>query len=291
MNEVRAKFFTVIVPVYEDWKVVYENLNLFKNLVCENVDVVFVDNGSEVIPDGRNLLPCRLLICEKEGSYAARNLGIEGSRETTHFIFTDADCKPDGDWLNCLIDASAESPSSVIAGEIVQYSLEKKCNMWSAYDSVFSLDQKHYVQRGCAATANLLIPSRLFTKYGSFPETSFSGGDIQYTTMLTSLGVDLRFCEDAKVYHPIRSNRIDVLRKIKRIVGGQLTRKDTKKRILYFIMNILFIFTQSIKLYFKRKRCSSLRHYFLVQLIIPYLAVIILLEITKFSILGTLERR
>jgi glycosyltransferase involved in cell wall biosynthesis len=291
MSNIINNFYTIVIPVYEDWEMIYKNLNKFKNLVCENVDVVFVDNGSRVVPYDSFLTPCRLLVCEKKGSYSARNVGIRNSNKTSHFIFTDADCTPDADWLTYMIEASLAHPSSMIAGDILLYSKEKKLNVWEAYDSVFSLDQRRYVDNGHAATANLLIPNFLILKYGMFSESSFSGGDVQYTSKLTSHNVDIYFNKDAKIYHPTRADKNNVVKKIRRIVGGQITHQSIKRRILYLIMNILFIFSQSTKLYLRRKRCATIRDYMLVQLLIPYLSIMVFLEIMKIALSGKLERR
>ena len=90
----------VIIPVFND----QSRLNRLLALLSEQTlppslfSVTVVDNGSDspvVLPEG---LPfhCRLMLCSKHGSYAARNVAWPNT-QAPWVAFTDSDCLPDTD--------------------------------------------------------------------------------------------------------------------------------------------------------------------------------------------------
>lgn len=101
-------FFSVIVPVYNDWTALDQCLqSLAQQRDAPEFEVVVVDDESDQLAPAfiRNRdLPCPLTIVRfpHAGIAAARNYGVRISRGTI-LVFTDADCRLD---RNCLAELS-----------------------------------------------------------------------------------------------------------------------------------------------------------------------------------------
>lgn len=213
--------FSIIIPVYNTrpsvLSVLCENL---KSQICTESDtVIFVDNGSvnweslraEIVRRGFQFV--REL---KPGSYSARNAGLR-IVSSSHVIFTDDDCMPSRDWLNAFKKTSAEFPKSMLAG-CVNVSV-RTASFGECYDALTAFDQEENVTRGYSTTANLCVPAEYFSKYGMFDDRLFSGGDVEFTRRLTSLGVGIRYVDKARVSHPART-AFQVLSKVRRVTAG-----------------------------------------------------------------------
>ncbi len=120
-----------------------------------------------------------LVLAENEiqSSYAARNKGIKNA--TGEIIaFTDADCRPQPDWLSQLVAPFSKENVGIVAGEIVALPgkslLEKYAERQELMSQKFLLDHPFcpYGQ-----TANLAIRTEIFTKIGLFRPYLTTGGD------------------------------------------------------------------------------------------------------------------
>lgn len=141
-----------------------------------------------------------------QSSYAARNAGI---RATTSEIlaFTDADCRPQPEWLNSLIAPFINLDVVMVAGEIV--ALPGKTLLEQHADRENTLSQKHTLAHPFCPygqTANLAIRRHAFEKVGLFRPYLTSGGDadICWRILRQNLG-RLEFSPNAVVKHRHRS--------------------------------------------------------------------------------------
>lgn len=217
---------SVIIPVYNDEERLQHCLDALcsQTYPAERREIIVVDNGSDVVPD-EVVASCegaRLVHEAKEGSYAARNRGIE-SASGEILAFTDADCEPSSAWLEhgvkCLF--SAENVG-LVAGrvELVPRAPDQP-TPYEYHDMFTYLDQRSAVEQGhYGATANLFTHRTVMSAVGSFNEELVSGGDKEWGQRVHRHGYELVYCEKALVQHPARDSFWALLSKELRVAGG-----------------------------------------------------------------------
>jgi len=233
--------FSVVIPVYQDWSRVPELLQALSEQAfpAEQFEVLLVDNGSDTLPETCDWPEfVRLLHCPTPGSYAARNAGAAGA-SGRWLLFTDADCRPKRDWLaEMLARLSAEGEETIVAGGIDML-IEGEPTPAAHYDVAMGLPQKRYVSRGYGVTANLAVSRALFERLGGFEDARFSGGDAEFCRRAVSRGAGLVYCESARVVHPARCEMAELVRKVRRVKGGQLRNGPLSRRLAYAVRGLL----------------------------------------------------
>src|SRR5690606_4712895 len=101
------------------------------------------------------------------------------------------------------------------------------------YDLVMGFPQAGYVRRGYGVTANLLVPRGILAEVGGFDEKRYSGGDAELCRRAGRKGARVVFCEKATVVHPARTHMEELVRKVRRVKGGQLASGPLRRRLLY----------------------------------------------------------
>lgn len=193
-----------------------------------NFEVIWVDDASRD-EGGRwlseQLAPgWRLLVHpEARGSYAARNTALSNAAAES-VAFTDADCRPDADWLEHGLAALRSAPR--IAGRI-HLELSPHPTVAERVDAGRFLRQHRYVEEGFAATANLFVQRAVFDRVGGFDEDLISGGDHEFGWRCERAGIPIRYVESVVVNHPARTSLGQLLRKARRVgIGiGQVVRR------------------------------------------------------------------
>lgn len=229
--------FSVIVPIYNDWDKARCLLGRLEQIVeCTpvTVEVILVDNGSDKATIPGNVPSfAKVVHCETPGSYAARNVGRSHSTQRI-LAFTDADCLPAGDWLVAARKYYVPGQTSrrIVAGQIeVVPKHQTSINACEAYDMTIGLAQKHYVSKGYGITANLFVSTELFDELGGFDHARYSGGDADFCKRSTTRNAELLFAPDVVVSHPARATWAEHSRKIRRILGAQLTHGSGMARL------------------------------------------------------------
>ena len=91
------------------------------------------------------------------------------------------------------------------------------------YELSEGFDQEQFVTGAhFAATANLVVPARVFDEVGPFDAALRSGGDLQWGRRLQQAGRTLGFAGDAVVDHPSRPGWRELTRKTIRIANGHV---------------------------------------------------------------------
>ncbi len=181
---------SVIVPVYNGEADLPELLNCLQaqTYPANRVEYLFVDNGSR--DRTQTLLKTAIQEAASSGitlrylqenqiqsSYAARNTGIQAASGEI-FAFTDADCRPQPDWLNSLISPLADSSVGVVVGEIVAMPgktlLEQHAERHNVLSQQHTLKHPFYPY---GQTANLAIRRQVFEQVGLFRPYLNTGGD------------------------------------------------------------------------------------------------------------------
>lgn len=236
-------FFSVVVPVYNQWHLIPSLLErlAYQSLPQTAFEVLLVDNGSDVFDPPRTLPSnVHLHACATPGSYAARNVGIRHSKGEW-LVFTDADCLPKVSWLQSIMTAAVNAKESpvVIAGPIEMVVGGGQLNPYQIYDVVKGIPQRWYVSRGYAATANLAAPATLVRMMRGFDGRLFSGGDADFCRRAARVGASLKYVEAAVVEHPARDSWHAIATKARRIKGAHLTSGTYASRCVWFIRTLL----------------------------------------------------
>jgi GT2 family glycosyltransferase len=213
----------VVVPVYRHWHLAPGLLAALATLrlPAAEVEILLVDNEPDAGPPPLAApANARVLSCAAPGSYAARNAGIAAARGRL-IVFTDADCRPDPDWLAALAAAAAAHEGALLAGP-VRMEAGRAPNRYEAYELLRGIPQERYARLGYAATANLAVPAAVFARIGGFDATRRSGGDAAFCRRAGARGHPLRFVPEAVVAHPARADWAALATKARRVKGGQI---------------------------------------------------------------------
>jgi glycosyltransferase involved in cell wall biosynthesis len=230
--------FSVLVPVFEQWNLVPQLVACLaaQTFPRDRFEIILADNGSSDFAPPP-LLPAnaRIVACPHPGSYAARNAAAaEASGEW--FVFTDADCLPDPEWLKALDAAAVESGElSILVGAVDVRPLNDVPNAYEIYDSIIGIPQERYAGRGYGATANLTTASRMFRRLGGFDSTRLSGGDAEFCRRAVGQGARTVFVPGARVGHPARNSWTMLATKSRRILGGQIATGPLRRRAAFLL--------------------------------------------------------
>lgn len=210
MYELSYPHVSVIIPVYNNAQGISRVLDALQQQTYprERYEIIVIDNGSDdnsvdVIkryPDVRLLFEHRY----KGSPYSARNRGIEQARGDI-LIFLDSTCVPIKSWLQHGIDCMIHNMADLLGGNI-KFHFPPKIKVHHIYESLMTIRVKESIERRQSMIGgNLFIRKQVIDALGKFPEGLRSGGDIRWTSMATSRGFKLVFCECAVVYIKPRS--------------------------------------------------------------------------------------
>ena len=214
---------SVIVPVYNGERTL---LDLLGALVAQTyprdlTEILIIDNNS--VDNTKTILEqwarrgVTYLRCEKQSSYAARNVGI--AHATGEILaFTDADCRPYPDWLQAGIDEFRANPTDRVAG-LVTLPLSSPPRLWEIVDAATYILDAKMAEQGLVATSNLLIRRSTLERVGRFEETVISGDDEGFGRRCNAQGISFLFSRNVKVSHSPRGI-LEQIRRSRRIGVG-----------------------------------------------------------------------
>lgn len=222
---------SVVVPVYNDPDGIRTTL---ESLVTQTVsparyEVIVVDNGST--DDTRAVARSfsatydhvRLEIeADVQGSYAARNRGIEAARGDV-LAFVDADMSVDPDWLRRAISAMDENEADYLACAVHLFAPGDDESLAGKYNRLTDLRVGRFVrERQFAPTCSLLVSRSLLDQVGSFDPRFRSSGDLEFGHRVDGAGRELHYAPRVPMYHPARTTVRSLLRKSFRIGRGKV---------------------------------------------------------------------
>jgi cellulose synthase/poly-beta-1,6-N-acetylglucosamine synthase-like glycosyltransferase len=250
---------SVIVPVYNGEADLPELINCLQAQTYpgDRVEYLLVDNGSSdrtasviqtAIQETASLgITLRYLQENKiQSSYAARNTGIRAVKSEI-LAFTDADCRPQPDWLESLILPFADSAVGVVVGEIV--ALPGKSLLEKHADRHNVLSQQHTLEHPFCPygqTANLAIRRQVLEQVGLFRPYLNTGGDADMCWRIQrGSNWTLHFAPTAVVRHRHRSTLKEYQSQWRRygrsnrylheLHGVELMREKTTQDYLYLL--------------------------------------------------------
>ncbi|MEG4145943.1 glycosyltransferase [Microcoleus sp. Pol12B5] len=207
---------SVVVPVYNGEMDLPELIECLRSQTypIDSVEYLLVDNNSrdrtlailETAAKLDQITIRHLTENQIQSSYAARNQGIRAS--TGEIIaFTDADCRPESDWLENLVKPFVDLEVGISAGEIL--ALPGKTILEQHAERQNTLSQKHTLAHPFCPygqTANLAVRRLVLQQIGLFRPHLTSGGDADLCwRILRETSYQLHFAQNAIVRHRHRS--------------------------------------------------------------------------------------
>ena len=208
---------SVVIPIYNAEADLMALLNCLaaQTYPSDRVEYLLVDNASTdrtgvLLQDAVGQfaqIHLRLLSQSQiQSAYAARNLGIQAAIGEI-LAFTDADCRPQPNWLSSLVTPFADDSIGLVAGEIT--SLPGKSIFEQHADRQATLSQRHTLAhpRPYGQTANLAVRRSVFEQVGLFRPYLTTGGDADFCWRVQQqTNWQLAFAEAAIVQHRHRSS-------------------------------------------------------------------------------------
>jgi glycosyltransferase involved in cell wall biosynthesis len=207
---------SVVVPIYNGEADLPELIECLRSQTYppHSVEYLLVDNNShdrtssilETTAKFNQITIHHLTENQIQSSYAARNKGIHHSKGEI-IAFTDADCRPESEWLENLVKPFVNPEIALSAGEIL--ALPGKTILEQHADRENTLSQKYTLAHPFCAygqTANLAVRKQVLAEVGLFRPYLTSGGDADLCwRILRQTSYKLNFAENAIVRHRHRS--------------------------------------------------------------------------------------
>jgi glycosyltransferase involved in cell wall biosynthesis len=201
---------SVVIPIYNGEADLPELLSCLRSQTHPAAEYLLVDNGSTdrtlALLQAQDWLTA-LSETDIQSSYAARNTGIRAA-QTPIVAFTDADCRPQPDWLAQLVQPFADETIGMVAGEILALPGNSLLERYA--DRHATLSQKHTLAhsfRPYGQTANLAIRRQAFEQVGLFRPYLTTGGDADMCWRIQQdTEWKLGFAAEAIVRHRHRSS-------------------------------------------------------------------------------------
>jgi GT2 family glycosyltransferase len=214
MNTPMRPMVSVVVPVRNRLRELIHLVRLLdqQTLTRECWELIVGDDGSsdgllDALGDRDDL---RIISGPPENAYAARNRAAEQARADI-LAFTDADCRPDPQWLEEGLKALLES--DVVGGQI-NWIAPPDRSIWSLLEIDTFVDQEAAVRLGVGLTGNLFVRRAVFERVGGFDESLPSHGDYDFVQRCVASGARLKHSPNAVVWHPTFDSARSLLRKL-----------------------------------------------------------------------------
>lgn len=241
---------SVIIPVFND----AARLRLCLGALGEQVaappfEIMVVDNGStdDIAAVIRDYPLVNWLKEAKPGSYNARNNALRIARGDI-LAFTDSDCIPDPYWLERAADALERDRNAGFVGGRVDMITTGRLSPAELFDLAVGFPQRRFVEQvHFAMTANMVTRRATIDAVGPFDGSLKSGGDREWGTRAWNAGFPGIYVDDARVSHPTRSTPAEVLKRIRRVAGGERDRYPGWGRCIRFCLKNLLPPRQALR--------------------------------------------
>lgn len=217
---------SVVVPHLDD----VERLALcLARLESQTLDapyeVLVIDNGSARDPGPvvEGFPHATLLREPRRSSYAARNRGAAHAHGEV-LAFTDSDCLPAADWLECGAQrVTGFGGPSFVAGRVDVFARPgRRPSLAERYELLHAFPQRRFVEEmGFGVTANLFVTRSAFDRAGPFDHSLISSGDREWGRRARSAGLEAVYDDRVTIRHPARASTAAVARKARRIKAGE----------------------------------------------------------------------
>ena len=197
---------SIVIPAFNSAATIGECLGACRNQTHGETEIIVVDDGST--DDTATIVktfPVHYLRQENRGPAAARNRGVEAA-EGEIIAFTDADCVPEPEWIERLL----EDFDSAAAGVGGAYTIANPKSLLArmVHTEIVLRHARFDRDVDFLGSFNLALRRKDFEEAGGFDEsfTHASAEDNDLAYRLKDAGKGLRFSPKARVahYHPSR---------------------------------------------------------------------------------------
>ena len=247
----------MIVPTYYDWARLQKCVEALQNqsFLQDKFEVIIVNNALEDIAPVSFTLPknFKMIKEDKPGSYAARNAALKIAQGDI-LAFTDSDCIPDSFWLESAV-ARLDQGAELVAGKVELFFKADKLTIVEIYEKAFAFDQKKYASVGGSATANMVTWAKHFETVGHFNDALLSGGDVEWGKRANDKGIDTEYASEVIVNHPARSDIKAMLKKKRRVLGGEVykDKRYFKNKFILILIKGCLPPRKALKLFFQKE--------------------------------------
>jgi len=198
---------SVVVCAFNAGETLADCLEGATRLDYPNVEVLVVDDGStDSTAEIAGRFPVTLIRTPNEGLSRARNRGIRAARGEI-IAFTDADARPDPEWLRYLVAAFEATEHAGIGGPNLAppgdgaVADSVACAPGGPIHVLLSDDEAEHIP-GC----NMAFRREALEAIGLFdPRFRVAGDDVDVCWRLQEAGMTLGFCPSAMVWHHARN--------------------------------------------------------------------------------------
>lgn len=157
----------------------------------------------------------------KPGSYSVRNHIITKIKDSFDYIaFTDSDCVIDKNYFTQLGGIVKDETDVIIVGNVQLFKKHGSSQLVFNYESILEWDMERTARKGGGITANIVVPSKIFNRYGLFDEDLMSGADNLFCKKISKLHGMCKYNEKLIVQHPSRETLTIMGSKIERTYLG-----------------------------------------------------------------------
>lgn len=198
---------SVIVPFYNSERYIQKCVEglLQQSYPREAYEIILIDNNStdasaELVQRYPGI---RLLTETKQGSYAARNRGLQQAKGEV-IAFIDSDCVPAHDWLHEIMMEMDQLDFSIVLGQREYGGDSPVLSMLAAYED----EKHHYVFNSrkkelyYGYTNNMAVKKHLFDELGAFLERARGSDTIFVRQTVNKYSCEVvRYCPKIQVRH------------------------------------------------------------------------------------------
>ncbi len=218
---------SIIIPVYNSPEGLADTLTSIINQVnvdLSELEVIVVDNNSTdntyKIAENfkKKFRYFKLLHQPIQGSYAARNMGIQHSTGEL-LCFVDADVELEKLFLKKILEQFISQPFDY-AGVNVQIKQTKR-TLASDYDALKAFKVEEKMRKGnYSPTITVIVTKEATIAVDCFDERMESGGDVVFGKRIFNMGFKQCYLDDVVVTHPAREKFSSLFKKAKRVARG-----------------------------------------------------------------------
>ncbi len=284
--------FSIITPVYNDPDGIKKTLQTLVSQNFQSYEIIPVDNGStddtpSVISDYANKYPELIKPVEEheiQGSYAARNTGIEAANGEI-FAFIDSGIYVKPDWLSVLLSEIKRKDCDYM-GYDVKIKTQKNPTVWERYQEALSFPMEYYINKKHFTGAGALVVYRyVVEEIGAFNEQLESGGDKEFGQRVYDAGYAQCYTDRVASVHPARQSRKELVNKTKRVARGHLQIKKESPQtdgIDHPLHPFRYLPPSPMRLYRQASKNSDTSHmlvlFYLIELYLKLVSTIYILK-------------
>lgn len=215
---------SIVVPVYNDPEGLETTVDSLLDQTATDYEVVVADNGST---DGTTAVAREfarhdrvrhVVEDEIQGSYAARNAGIEAaSGDIVGFV--DADMWVERDYVASITERMTRHDRDYMGCDVELVAREGSIARFRAATG-FPIE-RYVTDHRFTPTCCLVTRKRVFEDVGRFDSRLRSNGDLEFGRRVDAAGYDLVFEPEVTLYHPARSTVRELLGQNGRIGRGR----------------------------------------------------------------------